>query len=199
MEKIKVKAIELILDIISKEDFEMRLYEKVKTEDLIKNKFLFDLVNINYRKEDFKKLLLEILEKEINEEVLIIYKIHYYSRKIKDEKDSKIILTNFNKIYDLFEFDLEYGLMWEFYGINVKLDLVEIGYENESDIIKDLKKLCFSVCSEFDKLLTLKEKGDFLINGFKTEEIEKEQIKKEEKQQVKQKIVPLKKWFEFWK
>lgn len=199
MEKFKVKAIELILEIVSKEDFEMLLYEKVKTEDLIKNKFLFELVNINYREEDFKKPLLEVLKKEINEEVLIIYKIDYYSRKIKDEKDSKIILTNFNKIYDLFEFDLEYGLMWEFYGINVKLDLVEIGYENESDIIKDLKKLCFSVCSEFNKLLTLKEKGDFLINGFKTEEIEIEQIKKEEKHQVKQKIVPLKKWFEFWK
>ena len=33
MEEVKQKAIELILDIISKEDFEMMLYKKVMSDD----------------------------------------------------------------------------------------------------------------------------------------------------------------------
>lgn len=41
MEKVKEKAKELLLDIISKEDFEMMLYEKVETQDLIKISYFF--------------------------------------------------------------------------------------------------------------------------------------------------------------
>ena len=120
MEEIKGKAIELLLDIISKEDFEMILYEKVKTEDLIENKLLFELVNINYRKDSYKNQLLEVLETFIDKKAFMIYKVNLYSSKIINENDTNIIYKNFNKIYDLFDFDADYNLMWDFYNINVR-------------------------------------------------------------------------------
>ncbi|WP_138535224.1 hypothetical protein [Polaribacter aestuariivivens] len=195
MEEVKEKAIELLLDIISKEDFEMMLYEKVKSEDLIKNSLLFELVNINYRLEGFKKPLLEILRKEISEEVFIIYNIKLYSEKIKDENNTKTILHYFSKIYNLFDFDQEYSLMWDFYNINEELDLVEFGYENESEVIMNLKKICSLVCKEFDRLSTLSGKVTFLINGFEKEDIEILSIKNK----FMTKTIPHKKWYEFWK
>jgi hypothetical protein len=84
MEIVKQKAIELLLDIVSKEEFEELLYKKVCTEDLLKNKLLFDIITINYRIDTYKKDLLNIIEKFISEEALIIYKVNIYSSKIVD-------------------------------------------------------------------------------------------------------------------
>jgi hypothetical protein len=193
MEEVKQKAIELILDIISKEDFEMMLYEKVKTEDLLKNKLLFDFVDINYRKENFKLYLLELLEASIPKEVIIIFKVYLYSTLIKDEDDLNEIYKNFNKIYKLFDFDTEYQLLWDFYEIETRLELIEIKYEKEENVIHNLKLLCRKVCVEFSSLITIDTKIKLLVNGF-----EKEESFECEKdfQRVKN---TNKKWYEFWK
>ena len=129
MEEVKQKAIELLLGVISKEGFEMMLYEKVKTEDVIKNEMLFDLVNINYRKNSYKNQLFKILEEFVTDEAFIIYKVNLYSSNIKDENDNNIIYKNFNKIYGLFEYDKDYTLMWDFYQIDGRIDLIEIKQE----------------------------------------------------------------------
>lgn len=193
MEEVKQKAIELILDIISKEDFEMMLYEKVKTEDLLKNKLLFDFVDINYRKENFKLYLLELLEASIPKEGIIIFKVYLYSTLIKDEDDLNEIYKNFNKIYKLFDFDTEYQLLWDFYEIETRLELIEIKYEKEENVIHNLKLLCRKVCVEFSSLITIDTKIKLLVNGF-----EKEESFECEKdfQRVKN---TNKKWYEFWK
>ena len=193
MEEVKQKAIELILDIISKEDFEMMLYEKVKTEDLLKNKLLFDFVDINYRKENFKLYLLELLEASIPKEGIIIFKVYLYATLIKDEDDLNEIYKNFNKIYKLFDFDTEYQLLWDFYEIETRLELIEIKYEKEENVIHNLKLLCRKVCVEFSSLITIDTKIKLLVNGF-----EKEESFECEKdfQRVKN---TNKKWYEFWK
>ena len=195
MEIIIQKAIELLLNIISKEDYEIILYEKVKTEDLVKNKLLFEFVNINYRNDSYKNQLLEVLDTFLDKKAFMIYKVNLYSSNIINESDTNIIYKNFNKIYDLFEFDVDYNLMWDFYNINVRIDLVGIKYEDESDVLKSLKELCSRVCSEFDKLLTIREKALFLVEGFKQEII----VIKSEEVLLKNKFLTLKKWYEFWK
>lgn len=102
MEEIKQKSIELLLDIISKEDFEMILYEKVKTEDLVKNRLLFDLVNINYRENYFKEKVLKIYEGDINRGVFIIFKVNFYCKKIINSDVDSDKIKWFEKALNLF-------------------------------------------------------------------------------------------------
>ncbi|APG64656.1 hypothetical protein LPB136_04435 [Tenacibaculum todarodis] len=194
MEKIKEKAIELLLDIISKEDFEVILYEKVKTENLITNRFLFDLVNINYRENKYKIQLGKILEDTLEEEIFIMYKVNFYSKKIKDENNIKEIYKHFNNVFELFEYDKEYSLMWDYYQINERIGLIEIKYEIEKNVIIDLKKLCDRVCFEFNKISRIEDKVKLLVEGlseskdvsFLNNQIQTNEIK-------------LKKWYQFWK
>lgn len=194
MEKIKEKAIELLLDIISKEDFEVILYEKVKTENLITNTFLFDLVNINYRDYKYKVQLDKLLENTLEEEIFIMYKVNFYSEKIKNENNIKEIYKRFNNIFELFDYDKEYSLMWDFYEINERIGLIEIKYEIEKDVIIDLKKLCGRVCNEFNMISRIEDKVKLLVDGlsgnndfsFLNNQIQTNEIK-------------LKKWYQFWK
>lgn len=195
MEKIKEKSIDLLLGIISKEDFEMILYEKVKSEDLIKNKLLFDLVNINYRNDNFKVYLLELIQENFPEETIIILKIHHYSTLIKDEDNYDKIYKNFYQIYKLIDFDKDYQLLWDFYEIQTRLDLVGINYEKEENVISSLKTLCNRVCIEFKSLKELKDKINFLVYGLK----EEEKVVLVQENQVKTKIINSKKWYQFWK
>lgn len=194
MEEIKEKAIELLLDITSKESFEVMLYKKVETEDLTNNKLLFNLVNINYRKDCYKNLLLNILQEFVSDEAIVISKVNLYSRKIKDEKDNNVIYKNFNKIYNLFDFDLEYDLMWGFYNFNERIGLIEINYEKEENVIKDLKQLCNRVCCEYYKLSTIEEKINFLVDGFNDKSIDYGL----EIELLQKKKVFNRKWYHFW-
>ena len=154
---------------------------------------MFDFVDINYRKENFKLYLLELLEASIPKEGIIIFKVYLYATLIKDEDDLNEIYKNFNKIYKLFDFDTEYQLLWDFYEIETRLELIEIKYEKEENVIHNLKLLCRKVCVEFSSLITIDTKIKLLVNGF-----EKEESFECEKdfQRVKN---PNKKWYEFWK
>jgi len=196
MEIVKQKAIELLLDIVSKEEFEELLYEKVCTEDLLKNKLLFDIITINYRKDTYKKDILNAIEKFISEEALIIYKVNLYSSKIVDSENNKLSLECFEKMYtSLFDFGSDFGLMWDFYSIQERIYLIDLKYEKEEEVVKDLKTLCFKVCNEFKTLSTIEEKIKLLLDGFSEEVIEF----REENVSTKNKITVRKKWFRFWK
>lgn len=199
MEEIKEKAIELLLDIISKEDFETILYEKVKTEDLIKNRLLFDLVNINYREDNFKLYLSELLDANLPKETITIYKINYYSTLIEDEEDLSKIYGNFESIYKLFNYDTDYSLLWDFQYINSRLDLVEIGYEKEDDVIYNLKFLCKKVCEEFVLLKTIEDKVKFLCDGFGNGILLESKKIKSTQNKSKLNLPLIKKWWQFWK
>ena len=195
MEIVKQKAIELLLDIVSKEEFEELLYEKVCTEDLLKNKLLFDIITINYRIDTYKKDLLNVIEKFISEEGLIIYKVNLYSSKIVDSENNKLSIAYFEKMYtNLFDFGSDYGLMWDFYSIQERVYLIDLKYEKEEEVIKDLKTLCFKVFNEFKKLSTIEEKIKLLLDGFSEEVIEF----REESVSTKNELTVRKKWFRFW-
>ena len=183
MEIIKQKSIELLLDIITKEIFEEILYEKIMKEESMENKLLFDIVNINYRKEDYKNQLLNILKDFISKEVRILYRVNLYSNKIINSTNDNVIKNNFEKIHnELFDYDKDYGLMWNFYNIQERFCMLEIGYEIEKVIIFDLKKLCFKFIYEFKEQVSINDKIKLLEKGLNGEVILKE-----------------KKWYEFWR
>ncbi|WP_155810470.1 hypothetical protein [Polaribacter sp. Hel_I_88] len=182
MEEIKEKAIELLLDIISKEDFEMILYEKVKTEDLVKNKLLFDLVSINYRDENYQNKLFDILKDFLSKESLIIYKVNIYCSKIINAETNKDIYDWFEKILDLFCVAIdEYNLMWDFLLLSDRLGFLYMKYEKEEIILKDVKHLSLELIKNFKVASSIKEKHNILNDGFNLK--------------YKSAI----KWYEFWK
>lgn len=181
MEEIKEKAIELLLDIITKEDFETILSEKVKTEDLIKNKLLFDLVNINYRGEFFKEKILKIYEGDINRGVFIIFKVNFYSKKIINSEIDSDKIKWFEKALNLFSYDEDYDLIWDFIALSDRLGFLYIKYESQKDIVKDIDFLSLKLVETFKNATTTREKYAVLENGIR----------------IKHKVD--KKWYEFWK
>lgn len=104
MEEIKEKAIELLSDIISKEDFEMMLYEKVETEDLLKNRLLFDLVNINYKLDFYKEKILKTYNNEIDRQTYLIYNLNFYCKKIIKSEFNFDKVKWFEKAFNLFSY-----------------------------------------------------------------------------------------------
>lgn len=200
MEVIKQKSIELLLGIISKEEFEMILYGIVEKEGVIEDNLLFDLVNINYGKDNFKDDLSEIIDDYIPQEIVVINKVVHFSTLIKDEINEDKLYKNFQCIYELIDFKNDYGLLWDFHYTSSRFDLVEIGYEKKEDVINNLKKLCKNVCKEYLLLQTNEEKVKFLVNGF-AKEVKTEVVERPKSQKVKlvTKIIKAKKWYEFWK
>lgn len=157
------------------------------------------MVNINYRNDNFKVKLSEIIEHFMPKDEIIINKIYHYSNSIFNENELQKVYKNFNKIFDLFDFDDNYSLLWEFYSIQSRFDLVEIHWENKEEVIKDLKTLCKKVCSKFLILNSIEEKVNFLVEGFDEEtifEIIEESVL--EKKKLANKLI-VKKWFEFGK
>ena len=181
MEEIKGKAIELLLDIISKEDFEMILYEKVKTEDLIENKLLFELVNINYRLDYFKEKVIKVYNNEINRRVYLIYKVCFYCEKIINSEVDSDKVKWFEKALNLFSYDEDYDLIWDFVELSDRLGFLYMKYESEKNIIRDVDKLALELLETFESTKTVEEKYILLKNGIR----------------IKYKVG--KKWFEFWK
>ncbi len=181
MEEVKEKAIELLLDIISKEDFEVILYEKVKTEDLIKNRLLFDLVSINYRAENFREKILQINEGNIDKRVFILFKVNFYSIKIITSEFDSDKIKWFEKALSLFSYDEDYDLIWDFVELSDRLGFLHMKYESQNNIVEDINLLALRLVDKLNKSSSIKEKYLVLENGIRIE------------------YKAVKKWYEFWK
>jgi hypothetical protein len=165
MEAVKEKVIELLLDIISKENFEIMLYEKVKSEDLIKNKLLFDLVDIDYRKDYYKERIINIYQENINNEVFIIYKANFYCSEILNSKEESELKMWFEKIVNLFSFEEDYGLMWNFIELSDRLGFIYMKYEKEENVLKDIKSFSEFFIERLKKTQSIEEKYKLLQDG----------------------------------
>ena len=181
MDKIKDKAVELLLGIISKRDFEMILYEKAKTENLLKNRLLFDLVNINYRLDYFKEKILKIYEGELDRGVFIIFKVNFYCEKIINSEVDSDKIKWFEKALNLFSYDEDYDLIWSFVELSDRLGFIYMKYESQKNIVEDINLLALKVLEKFKEAKTINEKYNVLEEGV----------------QIEYKVN--KKWYEFWK
>ncbi|WP_439130179.1 hypothetical protein [Polaribacter sp.] len=181
MKEIKQKSIELLLNILPKDAFEMMLYKKVETEDLLKNELLFDLVNINYRLDNYKDLILKTLDKPKDKRVHLIYKVNLYCQKIiKSDIDSDKIKW-FEKALDLFCYDDDYDLIWNFIELSDRLGFLYMKYESQKNILDDICFLSSELVTTLREASTVEEKYAVLANGIP----------------INYKVD--KKWYEFWK
>lgn len=194
--ELKEKIFSVLLKQTNIIDFENWLYNKNEIIELIdKNKFVYDLITINYKKENAYQLLKNKVFEKFNYEEYIILVIGINCKRILHENNWESIYNLFYEIYDFFDYDKEYDLMWRFYSIDSRMDLIELGYETKSSIYKEIKELSQKIVNQLKELNTVNDRIRFLEDGFDNVEIEKS---KNEKSITKNSIID-KKWYEFWK
>lgn len=201
LNNLKEKIFSVLLNEIEIIDFENWLYSQEKIINSIENdKFIYDLITINYKEENAYQLLKnKVFEKfKYEEYIILVVGINCNKILLQDNWDS--VYNLFYEIFDFFDYDKEYGLMWSFYSINSRMDLVEFGYETKTSIYKEIKELSQKVVNQLKELNTADDRVSFLENGFDNFQIEES---KKEKFVIKKSIVKNfmveKKWYEFWK
>lgn len=198
LDELKENIFSVLLKQTSIIDFENWLYSQDEIINSIENeKFIYDLVTINYKEENAYQLLRsKAFEKfKYEEYVVLVIGINCEKILLEDNWDGV-----YNLFYDFFDYDKEYGLMWSFSSINSRMDLVELGYETKTSIYKEIKELSQKVVNQLKELNTADDRVSFLENGFDNFQIEES---KKEKSVIKKSIVKNsmveKKWYEFWK
>ena len=142
---------------------------------------LFDLVNIDYRKNYYKEKILNIYQENIFIEIFKIYKVHIYCSKINCSDNSIDIINWFEKAENLFSFEEDYGLMYNFIELSYRLGFVYMKYEKEENVIEDIKFLSKNLVEKFKKAKSIEEKYKLLEDG------------------IDMKYNIEKKWYGFWK
>ncbi len=186
----------VLLEKIDISEFETWLYTEESIINSIEDdSFIYDLITLNYKNKNAISLLKEIAFKKIKYEEYITLVIERNCKKILELNEWNSIYKLFNEIFNFFDFDKEYFLMWRFYSINSRIDLIDIGYETRASIMFEMKELSFQTLNELKECNTTEERIKILIEGIETNHSKGVTTKKE----------PLimegvhKKWYEFWK
>lgn len=192
----KEKVFSVLLEKMEINEFETWLYTEESIINSIEDdSFIYDLITINYKDKNAIPLLKEIVFKKIKYEEYITLVIERNCKRILELDEWDNIYKLFNEIFSFFDFDKEYFLMWRFYSINSRIDLIDIGYETKASIINEMKELSLQIANQLKECNTAGERIKFLVEGFEDKSLKETAIKKE----------PLikgsahKKWYEFWK
>lgn len=178
LDELKERIFSILLKQIDIIDFENWLYSQNEIIDFIESdKFVYDLITINYKEENAYQLLKSKAFEKFKYQEYIILVIGINCNKILLQNNWDDVYKLFYEIYGFFDYDQEYGLMWRFYSINSRMDLIEIGYETETSIYKEIKELSQRIINQLKDLSTANERVKFLENGF--ENVKKVKTKKE--------------------
>ena len=175
-------------------EFEKWLYEQEKIIELInENSFIYDLITLNYKNKNARFSLKQIAITKINYQEFIILSIEHKCNKIIESNEWENTYKSFYEIFSHFDYENDYSLMWEFYSINSRMDLIEIGYETKSSLLAEIKELAKKTINKLNKLNTSNEKIKLLINGF--DNMENIELQIPSKSNIHKSI----KWYQFWK
>jgi len=196
LNKLKEKVFSVLLGKIGINEFESWLYNE---ENIIKSieedAFIYDLITINYKKENAISFLREVAFKKFQYEEYITLLIGINCKKILTLNKWDSIYKVFNEIFRFFDYDKDYFLMWRFYSINSRIDLIDIGYETKTNIINEMKELSLLIVNQLKECNTTSERIKFLTEGFDNDFQRGMNLKRESL--IKESIH--KKWYEFWK
>lgn len=167
-QQLKHKAFRLYLNQITTEVFEKDMYQLVEIYDLKEEKFLYDLVDINYRKTNYKKDLYNLLEQYCTDTELLILKIYKHCIAIvESEKDNEIIGIC-DKLASLYtEYDYSYDVLLNFYRLADGISIIESGinfilYKN---VAIQTKFYATQVIERF-KTLEVEDNWDTFLDSF---------------------------------
>lgn len=160
MEFLKLKVLDVLSEIISVKEFEQWLYTEDKVLDLVSSdRLVFEIININYKKEKtaIKELLNLVSGKFSPEEILLLNAITH-CRKIIQLQSEGLIFDEVVKLYKYFDYDNHYNLFWQFYILKDRIDLVELGYYKKEEVIEMIKKLAETIVLKFMNYSSLSDK-----------------------------------------
>jgi hypothetical protein len=202
--RLKVKAFQLLYDKLEKKEFEQDLYDFVQVCDLNNNKFIYDLVTINYRSEMYKKEVFSCLKQYCSEMEITSFSAYEQALAIIGSSNASYIFSVLDSFTDLYiKSEYSYATLSKYYFLREELSLIDDGFllgseeivnSNTSEIeVQEMSAKEFVSSSlanlesksRIEKLLGRAGYSNYEINAFFTNS-KKETIKK-----YKEKALPL--------
>ncbi len=159
-QELKQKVYQLLIDKIDVDSFQEYLFGLVEITELKSDSLLFELVDINYKREEYKKELSNLIKGYFTEDELMSLEIYERCLSLIEIEEEKMFieLDELSSLYIRRDFSSE--LLSNFYMLNVEIDNLEIGYNllDKEQIIKNTREYARLVIENFK---TYKEKKDW--------------------------------------
>ncbi|WP_299247097.1 hypothetical protein [uncultured Aquimarina sp.] len=204
MKELEQNIFNVLIDTITLEEFENFIYQDFYVDQITSNKFVYNVISINYRNKNWKNELEELICQSWATPKYLSYSIRNYCLKLVETDKSDIIFDIIEKITELNrQFDYEYGTLMQFYQFNEELGLIQSGYGGYTidkliEIIKTYAEKyidLYSLDTGFDLLLNLEEGFDKTYNS-------NEIVKTSKHTAISNILIKTKtrkKWFQFWR
>lgn len=138
----EINIFKLLAGSISKSEFESELYQEHIVSRMTENKFIEDLISINYNDRYWRAELENLAIEYFGEETLLLNSIKYKCLQILESSDENII---FNKNRELAKENINYNYqhkwLMEFYRLDNELDFTRdgFGHRKEEEIVREIK------------------------------------------------------------
>lgn len=169
MEILKLKMFDVVCEAITIEEFERWLYIETAVLDVASsNKFVFDVLTINYKEKAALETLMKVALNRFSAEETLLLNIMSHCQKIISIKDKNLVFREVISLKANFDFDNHYDLLWQFYILKERIDLIDLGYFREGNVIQIIKQLAQTIISKYEDYFSLEDKLKLL--NYKEEE-----------------------------
>ena len=147
------------------DDFEQWLYANTALLSIVvENPFVFDVYNLNYKSDSILKSIENLCKDIDDEEAFLVSIVERECRYIVATKIEESILASIDSILEIYTFDDEKELLFEFYCLNEQIqDSIE-GFGQKINILNESYRLANQVLNELE-FKSLEDKKELLITG----------------------------------
>ncbi|WP_047788789.1 hypothetical protein [Tenacibaculum mesophilum] len=118
-QKLKQKAYQLLVDKIDIEVFESFLYKLVENNEFNSKDLLFDFININYKSNDYRRRLLNLIKDNSSEKELLSLEVYSLCLTLSRSNENEVVLSAINSLSGLnSQTEYQYDILFEFYMLN---------------------------------------------------------------------------------
>lgn len=118
-QKLKQKAYQLLVDKIDIEVFESFLYKLVENNEFNSKDLLFDFININYKSNDYRRRLLNLIKDNSSEKELLSLEVYSLCLTLSRSNEKEVVLSAINSLSGLnSQTEYQYDILFEFYMLN---------------------------------------------------------------------------------
>lgn len=100
-QELKQKTYQLLTDKIDIEVFESFLYKLVEDNEFNSEDLLFDFININYKSNDYRRRLLNLIKNNYSEEELLSLEVYSLCLMLSCSNENEVILSAINSLLGL--------------------------------------------------------------------------------------------------
>ncbi|UTD14328.1 hypothetical protein HER15_02060 [Tenacibaculum mesophilum] len=100
-QKLKQKTYQLLVDKIDIEVFESFLYKLVENNEFNSKDLLFDFININYKSNDYRRRLLNLIKDNSSEKELLNLEVYSLCLTLSRSNENEVVLSAINSLSGL--------------------------------------------------------------------------------------------------